>query len=452
MTPLIFLPRFRRAYRELDRLAAREQWSRAEIEAFQLERVNAVWRHAIAHVPYYQTLATTQDLPDAFESLTEFRERVPVLTRDTVQVQRDGLVSTRPGNGHWQVTGGSTGQPAQVFWSAEAHREQLRARYRYLSTWGLDIFDRTTYVWGHGGSLSPGLGGQARRLVQPLADCLRRRLRLSAYQLSPTRLRSYLRQIERWKPVCLYGYSTAVYLLAREAREVGFACDTLKLVVLTSEPASPRRISTIEEAFQAPVSMEYGSMECGFIAGQTPGGDLRVREDIVLLETRPRHDDRHDIIITVLTNPAFPLLRYAIGDTTEYPVQQPAQGFARLCNVAGRSNDLLVTGSGQYLHPAPIECLFEAYPAIRRYHVRQGDDGAVSVGLELADGNHGFNPQALTERLTDLLEGYPVSVECASNLPLTPAGKHRWISSSLTAAQRRPLRFVPSNRQEECAL
>jgi hypothetical protein len=41
MTLLRHLPRFREAYRTLDQLARREEWSRAETEEHQLRRVKA---------------------------------------------------------------------------------------------------------------------------------------------------------------------------------------------------------------------------------------------------------------------------------------------------------------------------------------------------------------------------------------------------------------------------
>ncbi len=45
-----FLPRFRDAYRSFGELENRESWSRAQIEAFQLQRLNKVWSHAIHYV------------------------------------------------------------------------------------------------------------------------------------------------------------------------------------------------------------------------------------------------------------------------------------------------------------------------------------------------------------------------------------------------------------------
>ena len=79
-----YLPRFQQAYRIMETLAAREQWTRAEIEAFQLERLNRVWSHAVRHVPYYRRLGEAGNLPPRFESLAEFQQRVPVLDKSQI--------------------------------------------------------------------------------------------------------------------------------------------------------------------------------------------------------------------------------------------------------------------------------------------------------------------------------------------------------------------------------
>ena len=45
----------------LSELERRETWSRSEVEAFQLDRLNALWLDAVAHVPYYRQLAATAE-------------------------------------------------------------------------------------------------------------------------------------------------------------------------------------------------------------------------------------------------------------------------------------------------------------------------------------------------------------------------------------------------------
>jgi phosphoenolpyruvate mutase len=432
MNRLGFLPRFRRAYRSLGELAAREAWLREEIEAWQLRRLNEVWAHAVAHVPHYRRLAAEARLPPRFASLTEYTARVPVLAKAAVAGRAAEFLSEEPACGSWKRTGGSTGAPMDVYWGCEAHLESLRAKYCFLASWDLDIFDRQAYLWGHSASFKPGLAGRLARWRQPLEDWLRHRLRLSAYHLGRDDLRRYLDRIAAFGPRSVYGYSRAVALLAGEAEAARFRCDTLRVAILTGEPATPPLVETIERGLGVQAAVEYGSIECGFLAASDRGRRLRVREDLVLLESVPREDERFDIVVTVLNNPSFPLLRYALGDVTDRPLERPDRGFAVLANVAGRSNDLVLSQTGRRLHSARFDALFKyEAEAVRRFRVRQHADGALTVHLEVDDPKRPVNAPALESKIRELVEGYPVQVAVVQTLPQTAAGKHRLVVSDL---------------------
>ncbi len=435
MRVIRYLPRFRRAYRELETLAQREQWSRGDIEAFQLDRLNTVWRHAVTHVPYYRDLNAANNLPEQFSSVADFKATVPVLRKETVQRNPDAFLSTQAERGMWWRTGGSTGTPMRVYWSHAAHREVMRAKYRHLQMWDCDILDRSAVLWGHSASFAPGLAGRIDALQTQMEDRLRGRLRLSAYELGRDDLQKYLAQIAAFRPRMLYGYGSALHLLAREAEGCGFRCDAIRMVTLTGEPAFPYMVDSIERAFGAPATIEYGSHECGLTAVEWSDRTLRVREDLVLGESLLREDGRHDIVLTVLSNPSFPILRYAIEDVTDAPLSFPDRGFAVLSNVAGRNNDLVVTRSGRCLHSATFDALFKYGQAgIRRFRVRQHADGSLAALVEATDTAVAIDTTRLASRLTELLEGFPARVTVVDELPQTAAGKHRMVLSDLAHA------------------
>ena len=432
-----YLPRFRQALHLLPAMAERETWPRSTIEAFQLQRLNAVWEHAACHVPYYRGLRNRADLPLRFSSLPEFRSTVPVLLKTEVRKQPQSFISEQPHRGEWKRTGGSTGTPMNVYWASEAHHEMLRTRYRFYAMWGIDIFDRSAFLWGHSASFAPGWRGVVARYRQPLEDRLRNRIRLSAYQLGHHDLNNYLQKIMRFRPVSVYGYSRALYLLACRAAENGFRCDSLKLCTLTGEPALPDIVEKIERTFGAPAAVEYGSIECGLIAEEWPDRTLRVREDVILVETLAREDGRYEIVVSVLNNPSFPLLRYALGDVTDAVLDQPACGFSILNNVAGRNNDFVVTHSGCYLHSARFDALFKYHSrAIQGFQIRQDEKGALSVMLELNPRSvpADFDKSRLQHKIQELVEGYPVMLEIVACIPQTAAGKHRIVMSQLATA------------------
>ena len=417
-------------------LEARERWSRSEIETLQLERLNAVWRHAVAHTPHYARLRAAAELPDRFSSLAEFQEQAPVLTKDQVASGRRELLSRRAGRGHWWRTSGSTGTPLSVFRPHAGHLEMLRAKYRFYALWGHDIFDRMAWLWGTQDTSPPGLRSWLMRRCQDPINALRNRLRLPASGLGRADLQDHLSRIQAFRPAALYGLSRAVFLLAMEAEA---ECDSIKLVNLTGEPASANMLATVERAFRAPAIMEYGCVELGFVAGQWPDRTLRVREDIVLVETLPRADGLYDILLSDLTNPSFPLLRYQIGDVVDRPLLKPESGFAVLSHVAGRDDDLITTQSGRLIHPVYLDEMFEleSEVPIRRYRLHQQRDGSITAAIELSGPASPASIARLEQKLSQVLEGFPARLALSNHLPQLASGKHRLVTSDRVEHRRR---------------
>jgi phenylacetate-CoA ligase len=428
MCLLNHLPRFKTARQVLAELEARESWSRQEIDSYQLQRLNQLWKNAISHTPYYRELAQKRGLPSEFTSLSHFQSTCPILDKELVRTRQRDFLSEKASGGAWYHSGGSTGTPSSYFRSHEAHREILRGRYRGHARWGVDIFDRWVYLWGHAASFAPGLKGRIERWKRPIVDRLRNRMRLSAYDLSSTSLRNYLKRISDFQPAAIYAYSTAALMLAREAKAIGFHCPSLKMLVLTAEPVPPHVVKECEEAFGVPALAEYGSAETNVMAFEWPDRTLRVREDIFFIETPPREDGRYDILFTVLNSQSFPLIRYAIGDICDTPIQRPEVGFAYLGNIAGRHQDLILDKSGEAIFAGWFEDVLENDAAVRRYQIHQQVTGDLRVQVELNNSRDFIDRNRIQKIFSDRT-GFGVTVEVVNELPTSPAGKHRWITS-----------------------
>jgi phenylacetate-CoA ligase len=169
------------------------------------------------------------------------------------------------------------------------------------------------------------------------------------------------------------------------------------------------------------------------MAGEWPDGTLRVREDIVLAETLRRTDGRYDIVLTILTNRSFPLLRYRIGDLTSAPLEVPQRGFAILKDVTGRSDDLLVSKQGRRVHAASVDEFFELECGIgvRCYRVHQNRDGGIHAVVQLKRPDLRIDTSAIERGIAKLLDGYPVEVRIVETIPPAWTGKHRLVTSDL---------------------
>ena len=435
-TVLKYLPRFRNLQKQLRSLSAREDWTREQLAAFQLRRLNQLWLHAQHHVAYYCRLRESHRLPREFRSLQEFSRRMPLLSKSVVRAEPSSLLADKTQPGSWHRTGGSTGTPTAVYWERAAHREMLRCKYRSEQAWGLEVLDRKVFFWGHSGSFAPGMSGIWQRWQQPLVDRLRNRLRLSAYQLGQEQLLEHLRKIQQFQPRSIYGYSSAVDVLAQAAADHGISLPSLRVAILTAEPADPAMLQAVSENLGVPAVIEYGAVECGLLAYMMPDGTIRTRDDVALIETVPSEQGNYDIVVTVLNNGSFPLIRYRIEDNTSQPIARPARGFGVLADVLGRSNDMVVSKSGRFVHSMAIKHILEHWPEIRRFSARQDAGGTLRVSVEQNSQLSAGVRQAIYQRLCRLLEGYEVHVDCVERIPGNLAGKHRWIVSERAEIMR----------------
>lgn len=429
------LPRFRKAYRAFEELEARESWSRAQIEALQLQRLNDVWQHAIQHTAHYRRIRTEGDLPAQFQSLAEFTQRVPLLDKAYLRGNSAEFFSERPQPGLWHRTSGSTSLPLQAYRAHAAHHEMLRTNYRYYRMWGHDVFDPMVFLWNFSATRTNGLLGYLKGWRESVEDKLRNRLRLSAKTLGHDDLQGYLTKITKFQPSAIYSYSRAAYLLALEAKQQNFSCPSLKVINLTSEPASDYVVRTIEDVFGVPCIIQYGCVEFGFIAGQWPDRTLRIRDDITYVETLPRDDGMYDIVLTCLNNPSFPLLRYDIGDITDRPLKLPTQGFSILSSVSGRCGDLLYAPTGRCLHPTAVDSIFEEnyYQYVRRYQVHQRADYSLLVLIELNHPARIPDLEEMAKHVSLEVDGCPTKVQIVEKIEQTEAGKHRNVISEMPA-------------------
>jgi phenylacetate-CoA ligase len=234
-------------------------------------------------------------------------------------------------------------------------------------------------------------------------------------------------------PVLLYGYSSAIYLLALQALETGLTTDSLKLVVMTSEAITQDMRDTVQRAFHTNVVEEYGAAECPVIAYEDKEHNLRVRDDLVIVETLPSESNHYRIIISVLNNPSFPLLRYDIGDLTDKRLIPADDGFGILGHVVGRRNDLLISRSGQpvYLSPSWLPYVIGQQNSVKRFRIHQFSDGRAQVLLEVDSMTGKVDVNRIREKLGTLLDGQTVEVKLTESITPVSSGKHRWIVSEL---------------------
>jgi phenylacetate-CoA ligase len=425
---------------KLERLSPQACWllHPAERDAYHRRQLLDLLSWAVQQVPFYRQLnLSLKDFQEA--GLTEILDALPIVTKDMLRGHNPDFLASSHLPGYWSRTGGSTGEPTDIFYDQEKVRWGKQSVEFARNWWGLHSGrQRCFYIWGHSASFAPGWKGQKDRLSRPAKDLLRKRLRVDAYRMDQDSLKKYVRKLVHYQPEMIIGYTSAVYLLAQRFLDDGFEANQLARlvgIIVTSDPCYPFQADLIRQAFGAPLINEYGSVEAGGIAYSHPDGTFRVLEDRLIVETPVVTGNLSEVVLTDLSTRYQPLIRFAMADQCEAPVAMPSngEGFRTIGKINGRVYDIVVGADGQRLHGMALSHIVNAtYPEVLRYRFYQNADGHLKIELQLKpDAKVGSQMESrLCSYLHEELgSDLPIAVIYVENFSPTPSGKFRWVVS-----------------------
>jgi phenylacetate-CoA ligase len=369
-------------------------------------------------------------------------QRLPFLDKATIRGNTEALKSETAGRLVKYNTGGSSGEPLVFYMGMGRVSHDVAAKWRATRWWGVDIGDPEIVLWG-----SPvELGKQDR--IKAIRDRMFRSHLLPAFQMSDTQMDRYLDDIERLRPKMLFGYASALALLASHAERRGrdlSACGA-KVAFATGETLYHAQRVVIEHVFGAPVANGYGSRDAGFIAHQCPGGSLHLSAEHIVVELvdgsgRPvAAGEQGEIVVTHLGTGDFPFIRYRTGDMA---VMAPepcgcGRGLPVLREVLGRSTDFIRTKSGNAMHALALIYEVRDKPGVQAFKLTQEADYSldlqlVTTGAFTAEVEAGIR-EGILKRMG---EGSELRIRRVAEIPAEKSGKYRYVVSRVPASVHR---------------
>ena len=431
--------------RRLDSPAVREQldgylqtqWlSRREIEELQSQKLQALMRHVYQNVPYYRQVFDNLCLkPEDIRAAADL-QKLPLLSKRIVRENTELLfarnVDRRTLN--TMATGGTTGAPLTVYVTSHnaATERALNLRMRHWAGWNAKERRATlTGFW----VIPP----EQKNLPLWRYDWPERRLLLSPYHMTGHNMDLYIEKIRAFRPKILEGYSSYLYLLALHLEHIG---ETLPVqaVFPSSEPLLPHQRQTVQERFICKAFDWYGLTERAASAAQcerTDGYHVNAEKtliEIVDSEGRSVPDgDEGEVVGTNLEEYGMPLIRYQSGDKSAYR-SGPCpcgRGLPLIEQILTRVDDIITTGDGRLLNPAPLMGLFKN-KTIERGRIIQEDEEHYTILIVPGPG--------YTESVADpILLGSQkvlgpqakITVRLVDDIPCLPNGKNPFVVSNV---------------------
>ncbi len=344
--------------------------------------------HAWNTVPYYG-LATGYTKPPAPNHFTyRFFSALPILEKAQVRAEGARMVSSQ----HQledllvDVTSGTEGRPLQCYKTprdriAAAHRLWARRRHWVQDLSPRDRFARFyTYRRMGEGLETTSVLYRGNDMHIPLND------------MSESRLQEYWDAITDFGPRWMHGPSTAVFNLACYAHKRQWLRPTsLEFIELNGEFVPPEQLAYIRRVFRCKVADHYGSREFWTLAYSCADDELHILDRRVFIESVERAETGgSELVVTSLTNLAWPLIRYRLGDLGEVvpPDATCAQPDSyRLRIRRGRRADYFTLGNGRVFNAIVFSGIARAMsqdprtPAIYQYQVRKVSETRLTVRL-----------------------------------------------------------------------
>ncbi|MCX8489003.1 MAG: hypothetical protein ORN22_07840 [Opitutales bacterium] len=236
------------------------------------------------------------------------------------------------------------------------------------------------------------------------------------FTLGEAKLAGMAKEVADWAPAFLDVDPVHGAWFALHCERHGLRFPSLRFILTSYEYTSVVHRATMERVFGVPVINLYGSSETGHLLVEQDGVMIPSKETAILENTAT--EGVGELLVTTLTNPYLPLLRYEIGDF----IETTPDGY----RVHGRKRDALRSANGRLLTTRMIDQAFAEVAGVAHYQLRQKTDGTAHLFLmPEAEGDHLASAQArLTVELSRLL-GAAVTAESVGLIAPEDSGKFR---------------------------
>jgi phenylacetate-CoA ligase len=361
---------------------------------------------------------------------------LPLLEKPVVQARAAQIARRDVAVAATVSTSGSTGTGLRFPVTRHAVRQQWATWWRFRHWHGIR---RKLWCGYFGGR--PIVPVDQRRPPFWRYNVPGRQVLFSGSHLSAETWPAYAAELTRRRLEWLHGYPSVLALLAghlvEHHRPLGY---DVRWVTTAAENLLPAQADLIERAFGVRPRQHYGMAEGAANASECPDGCLHVDEDFAFVEFVPLDCGTGCRVVgTNLTNRAFPLIRYDVGDVAR--VSGRTCGCGRpgrvVDGIDGRREDYVVLPSGAMI--GRLDHIFKNQVRVREAQIYQPDLARVVVRLVGTSDFTARDEQAvLAAARTRLGTGLRIEIERRDALPRTSAGKLRFVVSDVTAARLHP--------------
>jgi phenylacetate-CoA ligase len=265
-----------------------------------------------------------------------------------------------------------------------------------------------------------------------------RRLIFSTFHITERNLAAYTRKLAQFQPRLIWGYPSAIYLLACFLENEKKYSIRPRAIVTSSETLLPFQRQKITQVFQTQLFNYYCNTERVANIMECERGKLHLRPEFGIVEfldeqNRPVAPGQIGrMVATGLLNHAMPLLRYDIGDLAIPEAGCCACGRKSplVKEIIGRVDDVLITADGRYV--SRLGPVFHEIENIVEAQIIQNVKEKIVIRLVKKEAFSERDRNAILAKMTKIIgNATQVEFEFVREIPRLPNGKYKFVISNV---------------------
>jgi phenylacetate-CoA ligase len=353
----------------------------AQLDNVRDKRLGELLSHATKGVPFYRERvskksSTLEDFPvikkdDLTRYFTDFM--VPKLKSEYESSHRAKGYSWIP-----VKSGGTSGVPVTVIHDRDFRDRGRASRLFSQYLCGFPLGTPHFLLCGSMKEINEMRDSWSRRAL----DFFQNPHLLNAFRMDEKRLEEYVRLINESRIEHMMAYVDAACELVRFSRRRELPLRKLKSFMACAGTVNDDVRQLLTDGLAEHVHNKYGTRECTDMACEDDAGRINIYSHHVYLEAvdeanRPvKPGTLGRLLVTLLGNHSFPLIRYEVGDMCVLAAGRSSSGspWPQFDRIEGRVSDFVCDSSGNYVSPVYIRHLIGVVhnpEAIERYQLRQ---------------------------------------------------------------------------------
>ncbi len=409
--PLSDLIKGEHTYRYMRFLRTFDNKTLEELELYQKNRLQILFRHIAKTVPFYRDWFNEHNISPEAVLLND----LPIVNKSLMRQQGIERFASSSFPTHKRIisrSGGSTGEPFTFYESKLSYSINMASK---LNTWykaGYRLGDRYMKITNSSRSSK----------LKMLQDKINHCEYLPFYSINDNTLANLLDKIESSKPTIIRSYPVPLYLLAKYRNSHTNYCFQPSHIMTTGSTLPDAYRDEIEKAFGCDIIDSYSCEGTPNTYETTAHDGYNVEYAYGVIEVL---DDNNNpitngigrVVSTDFWNLAHPFVRYDTQDLVEIK-------DGRIIRIIGRQCECILSVGGTHITIHNLTKFFaNTIPSVSSYRMIRHKNKEVEFIISIENGFQESDKQTIIDYWSNLLQT-PITVTIVDHIPLLKNNKH----------------------------